>query len=155
MRSMDTPREPTTAETFGQLVKELATRAGYDMETGGSGRGRLAADTGMSISAVGRMVTGKTLPKPNQFEHIARAVGTSVQTLLQAAGVVSTGDWAERDVPDVPSVTTQSPLTPEAAADAWGITDPMIRPMLLGNIEQAIRLQHEATERKAASTGRA
>ncbi|MFD5788668.1 multiprotein-bridging factor 1 family protein [Streptomyces sp. NPDC127037] len=150
---MDTPPTETTAESFGRLVTELAIAAGYDMSPGSSGRGRLAADTGMSVSAVGRMVNGKTLPKPNQIEHIARAVRTTTQHLLQAAGVISDGDWPEGGIPDVLSVTSQSPLTPQAAADAWGITDPMIRAMLIANIEHALRLQREVTGQAAASTG--
>lgn len=149
---MDTPEE-TTAEAFGRLVTDLAVKAGYDLTPGGSGRSQLAQDTGMSVSAIGRMLTGKTLPKPNQFEKIAQAVGTHVHNLLTAAGVISATDWPEEAIPDVRSVTLQSPLSPQAAADAWGITDPMIRGMLISNIEQAIRLQREATEHAAASTG--
>lgn len=99
------------------------------------------------------MVTGKTLPKPSQFEHIARAVGTTVNNLMQAAEIISSQDSPESSIPDVLSVTSQSPLTPQAAADAWGITDPTIRTMLITNIEQAIRLQREKTEHAAASSG--
>jgi transcriptional regulator with XRE-family HTH domain len=148
---MDTPNE--RAKRFGDLVRQLAPAAGYDLTTGAGGRAALARDVGMSPSAVGRMVNGETLPMPGQFEKIARALNTDVRNLMVAAGVISSTDWAESKIPDVRSATVQSPPSPEEAADAWGITDPMIRRMLISNIEQAIRLQREATEHTAASGG--
>ena len=148
---MDTSEN--AAERFGALVRQLALDAGYDLTPRAGGRSDLARDTGMSVSAVGRMADGKTLPMPAQFEKIARALGTDVHNLLVAAGVISATDWPKDANPDVRSVTSQSPLSPEAAADSWGITDPMIRRMLINNIEQAIRLQREATEQTTASTG--
>lgn len=152
MRSMDSPNE--RAQRFGALVCELAPRAGYDLTTGAGGRAALARDVGMSPSAVGRMVNGETLPMPSQFEKIARALHTDVRHLMVAAGVISSTDWAESSIPDVRSATVQSPLSPQEAADAWGITDPMIRRMLINSIEQAIHLQREATEHTTASGGR-
>ncbi|WP_433856748.1 helix-turn-helix domain-containing protein [Streptomyces kronopolitis] len=131
-------------------MSEFAKQAGYDLKSGAGGRSALARDIGsMSASAVSRMLDGKTLPMPHQYEGIARAVKTDVRTLLVTAGVISANSWPKDVTTDVRSATPQSPNTsPEEAADAWGITDPGIRSMLIGSIEQAIRLQDEADSRR-------
>ncbi|MFF4388507.1 helix-turn-helix domain-containing protein [Streptomyces sp. NPDC001552] len=127
----------------------MAIEAGYDLTPNAGGKAQLARDIGMSASAVGRMIDGKTLPMPHQFESIARVLGADVRTLLVSGGVISSHTWPKDVKPDVLSATTQSqPLSPEAAADMWGITEPNIRGMLVGNIEQAIRLQNEADGRR-------
>jgi len=134
----------TAAARFGTLVARLATEAGYDLTSGSGGRKVLAEAAGMSPSAVSRMVSGETLPRPDQFEGIARAVKTDVRTLLVEARVISANSWPSPTNADVGSPNHPiQPLTPEVAADAWGIDDPMIRGMLISGIEQAIRLQHE------------
>lgn len=152
MRSMDTP--PGTAATrFGALVTRLATRASYDVTPGAGGRAALARAVGMSPAAVGRMLDGKTLPMPNQFEAIAKVLGTDVRDLLVEAEVISRSAWPNDGGSHVRSATERSqPPSPEAALDAWGLTDPMIRRMLHSQINEAIRLQQEA-DRDTASTG--
>ncbi|WP_124273543.1 helix-turn-helix transcriptional regulator [Streptomyces sp. ADI96-15] len=157
MRSMETnhPDATSTAERFGRLITNLAIEAGYNLDSGGGGRSALARDIGMSPSAVGRMLSGKTLPMPHQLETIARVVHTDVRTLLVTAGVISDRSWPGETNADVLSASQQSQpasLSPEAAADAWGITEPGIRSMLLGSIEHAIRLQ-EASSRQARDRG--
>ncbi|MFD8774562.1 XRE family transcriptional regulator [Streptomyces sp. NPDC059916] len=136
-------------------MSEFAKEAGYDLRSGAGGRSALARDIGsMSASAVSRMLDGKTLPMPHQFEGIARAVNTDVRTLLVTAGVISPNSWPKDAKANVRSATPRSQITsPEEAADAWGITDPGIRSMLIGSIEQAIRLQAEAAS--ARPRGRA
>ncbi|MFF4900547.1 helix-turn-helix domain-containing protein [Streptomyces sp. NPDC001068] len=142
------------AQRFGALVSQLAPAAGYDMTPGAGGRKALARDTGMSESAVGRMLTGLTLPMPNQFENLARVLNTDVRNLLVAAGVISREAWPDGAIPDVGSRSSQSPLSPEAYADSWGITDPVIRQTMVGSIEMAIRLQRaQDTEHAAATSG--
>ncbi|MEV0016595.1 XRE family transcriptional regulator [Streptomyces tendae] len=140
------------AERFSALVRELAPKAGFDLTRGAGGRAALARAIGtMSESAVGRMIDGKTLPMPNQFETIARILNTDVRNLLVAAEVISGTEWPEGVIPDVRSATSQSPLSPEAYADSLGLTDPMIRRMLISNINEAIRAQREATEHATAT----
>jgi transcriptional regulator with XRE-family HTH domain len=160
---MDTPTptgsEPaadggSAAERFGALVRQLASEAGYDMTPRGGGQVALANATGMSRSAVGRMLNGITLPMPNQFEKIAKVLHTDVRNLLLAAGVISREAWPEGVIPDVRSASSQSPLSPEAYADSWGITDPMLRQTMISNIETAIRLQRaQDTEHASATSG--
>ncbi|MFC8884418.1 helix-turn-helix domain-containing protein [Streptomyces cinereoruber] len=154
---MDTtpPGDDTPAERFGALVRRLAEEAGYDLTPRAGGRKQLAIDTGMSTSAIGRMLDGQTLPTPSVYESIAKVLGVDVRTLLVEGGVISSDSWPEGAYWAVRSVTEQPQLSPEAAVAAWGITDPRIRQMLLNNIEQAIRLQHETdTGLGTASSGR-
>lgn len=135
------------ARRFGALIAELASKAGYDLTSGQGGRTALARDTGMSASAVGRMIVGKTLPMPHQFESLARAVHADVRTLLVTAGVISGESWPVSSDPHVLSPEAQ-PLSPEHAADEWGITDPAIRSMLVSTVRNAIRLQNELNGRR-------
>jgi transcriptional regulator with XRE-family HTH domain len=148
------PDRAAYAKRFGALVSELAGEAGYDLTPGAGGRLALARDTGMSESAIGRMLNGLTLPMPNQFEKIARVLNTDVRNLLVAAGVISREAWPEGSIPDVRSASSQSPLSPEEYADSWGITDPVIRQTMVGSIEMAIRLQRaQRTEHTSATSG--
>jgi len=152
---METNPEESAAVRFGRLITQLARERGYDMSPGTGGRAALARDLeGMSQSAVSRMLDGKTLPMPSHYELIARVLHTDVRHLLVTARVISPDSWPEGSYPDVRSPNSPPlPLTPEEAADAWGITNPVIRSMLLGNIEQAIRLQREAEGTQAAHNG--
>ncbi|MEU6628343.1 helix-turn-helix transcriptional regulator [Streptomyces parvus] len=152
---MDNPSDggpERIAARFGALVTKLAIEAGYDLSPRGGGRAALAQKIGMAPSSVGRFLAGDTLPRPDQFESIAAAVNGDVTDLLIAGGVLSANNSHNHGNSDVRSATSQSlSLSPEAAADQWGITDPMIRSMLISNIRQAIGLQSQAN--KAAATG--
>lgn len=150
MRS--TENTPTPAQRFGALVAEAAAKAGYDIAPGSGGRVALARATGMSQSAIGRMLDGKTLPRPSQFEAIARAVGLDVRTLLVEAEVISSGAWTDPATKGVRSAF----ISPEEAADAWGITDPTLRKVLEADVSRLTRLQAEIDttgERGATARG--
>lgn len=153
MDSAPVTEPESAARRFGALVTRLAIEAGYELTARGGGRAALAQRTGMSPSAVGRMLAGETLPRPDQYESIADAVGADVTDLLIAGGVLTPNKGRIHGNSAVRSATSQSlSLSPEAAADRWGITNPMIRSMLISNIRQAIGLQEEA-DRAAASGG--
>ena len=105
---------------FAAFITERATAAGYDTSgprTGG--RKKLAADTGMSQTSVGRMLNGQTMPAAEFLEPLGNAIGVHVCVLLEAAGVVSPG-----------ALTNSAPLRPQpptvqVAAEALGITKPL------------------------------
>ncbi|MEV4613266.1 helix-turn-helix transcriptional regulator [Kitasatospora sp. NPDC049258] len=139
MASIDKGAEhASTARRFGAAVYTAAERAGYDLRPGAGGRKALADDVGMSASAVGRMLRGETLPHPAQFERIADAVRIELRDLLVRGGVISA-----YSANNLPVRVRSHPISPEEAADAWGITDPVIRRFLLATIAQAINLQQE------------
>ncbi|MFJ6014542.1 multiprotein-bridging factor 1 family protein [Streptomyces sp. NPDC092952] len=127
------------AATFASFITQAAMKAGYDIRPRAGGRKQLAEATGISVSAIGRTLDGKTLPLPSQMEHLAKAVGVPVLEMLVRGGVIS-GEHLNKS-PD--RHVASASLTPEAAADAWGITNPIVRKVLLGQIEQAILLQAE------------
>lgn len=138
------------ARRFGELVTELARQAGYDPEPGAGGRASLARDLGINPSMVSRALDGKVLPQPHQFGDWARVLNVSVRTLMVESRVISPEDWPEGAVPDVLSVTTRpQPITPEAAADAWQITNPMLRRTLIAHINQTRALQAEENQHGA------
>ncbi|QLJ06762.1 helix-turn-helix transcriptional regulator (plasmid) [Streptomyces sp. NEAU-sy36] len=126
----------TPAQRFGELVADLASRIGLDLSPGTGNRILFAERTGMSHSAVTRMLNGRTLPHPAQFESIAREVRCDVRDLFVAAGTISEDAWPKQDEPQA--------LTPYGAVQALGITDPLIRHMLMSGIELALRMQNEA-----------
>ncbi|WP_329494213.1 helix-turn-helix transcriptional regulator [Kitasatospora herbaricolor] len=134
----DTSDATTPAQRFGAVVHEAARRAGYDLTPGTGGRLALARDTGMSASAVGRMLRGETLPRPSQFQRIAQVVHLDLRELLVRGGIVSEDSANDLDR------GVRSPITPEEALDAWGIRHPMIRKFLLATIAQAFALQRES-----------
>lgn len=144
----DAPEPTTPAQRFGAVVHAAADRAGYDLRPGAGGRAALAKDTGMSASAVGRMLRGDTLPRPSQFERIARAVHLDLHELLVGGGVISS-DSAN----DLSIRVRSQPITPENAADAWGISNPMIRRILLANIRQAISMQRDSEQEEEQAGG--
>ncbi|MFJ1706031.1 helix-turn-helix domain-containing protein [Kitasatospora sp. NPDC088346] len=138
------PEQTSTALRFGDAVHAAAERAGYDLRPGAGGRKALAEDVGMSQSAVGRMLKGETLPHPTQFERIADAVRVELRDLLVRGGVISA-----ESANNLPVRVRSHPISPEEAADAWGITDPVIRRFLLATIAQAISLQQESRKEAA------
>lgn len=147
MGSTDRKAEET-ALRFGSVVVDLALKVGYDLRPGGGGRAAFAEATGMSISAVGRMANGKTLPLPHHFESIAETVNVDVNVLLVAGSVISVRTpptQAYADVASPPRMST--PPSPEDVADMWGLVEPGIREMFVGSAQQAIRLQHAADTR--------
>ncbi|MBK3625451.1 XRE family transcriptional regulator [Streptomyces sp. MBT49] len=143
MRSKDddtpTQERGTPAERFGAFMAEAATAAGYDLGPKGGGRSRLAEDTGLSLSSIGRMLAGRTLPMPKHFATLARAVNRPVRSLFEIAEMETGEESADGLIRPIGSV----PLTPEEVADMWGITDPALRPLFISTSEQVRRLQRE------------
>ncbi|MET8624582.1 helix-turn-helix transcriptional regulator [Kitasatospora sp. NPDC004669] len=137
----------TSAERFGAWFKQAAERAGYDTTPGSGGRAALAAATGMSPSAIGRTLEGKTLPRPSQYESIARVFRVDVREVLVEAGIISAESWAEQ-----PSGAVRSQSIPlEQQLESMGITDPELLAMAVANVEHAIELSRRRAERGAAA----
>lgn len=158
MRSMEDPphgvtreERQTVARHVGAYLTKAATAAGFDVRQRAGGRAQLAGRLNVSLTTVSRTLEGKTLPMPSQLTSWASVLGLDHQQLLFESGLIP----SESD-PDAPNADVASPtLTPEAAMDAWEITDPKIRTMLAGNIRQARELQQEtdAADRGATARG--
>lgn len=134
--------EPTTAEKFGQVLTHLATQAGYDMERGGTGRARIAEQTGATVQTVGRWLKGETLPGLHQYQHIANAVNVATSDLLAEAGIIPQSEY-NHGVNRPVLCRNQPAVSPETAADLLGVSHPTIRRMLIPTMEQAQRLQRD------------
>ncbi|MFB6809467.1 helix-turn-helix domain-containing protein [Streptomyces sp. NPDC056387] len=134
--------EETVRQRFGRLVAEAAQRTGrYE---GRGGQVLLAQETGMSPSAVGRMLRGETLPDPRQFEAIARAVDLTVRDLLIEAGIVSPESLSTPAQTRATGVGSHS-ITLDEAANALGIHSDVGREMFAAAVERLQRTER-ATE---------
>ena len=142
-------RTDSSAKEFGAFLTTLAKRAGYDVTPNAGGRKKLAEAMGMSVSAISRNLDGVSLPRLSQFLPWAKALNVPYRTLMVDGGLIPPEEWREIDRGPVPSI----PPTPGAIADSLGITDPMIRGMLTGSIEQAIRMQRAADGQAATAGG--
>lgn len=139
MRSHEGGAE-TIRQRFGRIVAEAARRTGkYE---GRGGQAALARETGLSESAVGRMLKGETLPEARHFERIANAVGLDVTVLLVEAEIVSPESLQPPSQTGATGVGSDS-ITFEEAAIAFGIFDPTGREMLRATIERLQRLEAE------------
>lgn len=156
MRSMDDPPHSATrderqalAQRVGDYLTDRATKAGFDVRRRAGGRAQLASLIGVSITTVSRTLEGKTLPLPSQLTAWASVLGIDHEEMLIESGLLPKRP-SQSTAKEVPSAA----LTPDAAMDAWGITDPKIRTMLNGNIQQAIQLQHEIDAAGRGATAR-
>lgn len=119
-------------QQFGRYVATAAREAGYDIDSQrGGGRQALARATGMSPSAVGRMLAGETMPSPRYWQPLAEAIRRPLRELLIKSGT------ATEEVLDavrerlVPATTA----TPEEAARLVGITKPASVRIFVGMVE--------------------
>ncbi|MFF4369685.1 XRE family transcriptional regulator [Streptomyces sp. NPDC001594] len=138
-------RSDTVRARFGRLVTEAAIRAGYDLDKRGT-KAVLARDMGMTETAVGRMLSGQTLPDPWAYERIAQVVHLELRDLLIESGIASPEALSTPSQTGATGVGSDS-ITPEDAADALGLTDPVAREMVAAGLERQRRIQ--AAEREA------
>ncbi|UJV42905.1 helix-turn-helix domain-containing protein [Streptomyces sp. AMCC400023] len=136
--------ERSEAAAFSELITELATKAGYDLRDKANGKLRLAADTGMSVSAVRRMLRGETLPRVEAVYSLAAALRADEERLLDTAGYRTSRPHEKRSAE--PVLSDAPPLTPDGVADALGITNPFLRKVLITNAAEVMRLQREADQ---------
>lgn len=132
---------PTRAQAFGQFISEAAREAGYDIDGQRSGgRKALAEDAGMGQTAVGRMLSGQSVPDPRFFEPLARAVKIPLRRLLVEAGVVS-----EQALAAV-SMASGRPLTLAEEAERLGIRNP-------GNVQLFVTMVENMRQQEGGPKG--
>jgi hypothetical protein len=136
---MDTMTAAERAQRFGAWLTAAALAAGYDVTPGGGGRTALAEACGLSPSAMGRALDGKTLPRPTQYELIAKAVKREVNEVFVEGGILS----PEYSTTGGEVAVRSQPTTLEQQLEYWGVTNPVARTMLVANIEQAIKLSSQ------------
>lgn len=134
-------RSESVRARFGRLVSEAAQRAGYDLNRRGT-KADLAREMGMTETAVGRMLSGQTLPDPWAYERIAKAVGLELRDLLIESGIASPESLSTPSQTGVTGVGSDS-ITLDEAANALGLSDPLAREMLRAAVERQQRFQDE------------
>ncbi|MFJ8006172.1 helix-turn-helix domain-containing protein [Streptomyces fagopyri] len=145
MRSMEEPPHETREErkarvkAFGAYLTRKATAAGFDVEPRRGGRAELARLLDTKPTTISRTLDGETLPLPQQITKWAKALGVDPREMLVESGVLPSEQAPEPTIREVAS----SKITPDEAVDAWGVSDPKIRSMLLHFIVYALRLQQE------------
>jgi hypothetical protein len=151
---MDTPddeHEETRAERraraqgVGEYFTRAAVAAGYDVRPRAGGRKRLADDLVLSLTTVTRTLDGETMPLPSQLIKWARVLELDYQTMLVESGLLPPESAPAARIREVPS----APLAPEQALDAWGVTDPQIRELLLSNIQTGLAMQQKIDDQAA------
>lgn len=109
-----------TPAEFAAWLRVQLERRGYDLRPRGGGQTRFATDSGIAQSSISRMLRGQGAPETRVLETIAETLDLPLAEVLVAAGILT---------PDVLDAIRQQaprtdPLTPEAAAEELGITDP-------------------------------
>lgn len=125
-------------ERLGAYVHRAAIAAGYAIDRPRNGElSRLAADSGMSITTLHRLLSGDRMPDPRYLAQLARVLDVPAAELFIEAGILSAADLQPRPV--------TRPLTPDEAADALGIHDEASRGILKEALRK-IRGRDSATE---------
>lgn len=139
---------PTRAQRFADIVVPAAERAGY---TGHGAKARFARDTGMTDSSVTRLWQGKSLPDSRFYPAIAKAAGLDLGDLLTESGVLS--HEALQSLSETDRSQVGSNLTPEEAADRFGIRDEVGRQLLYATIERLKRFENDGADHVNADDG--
>lgn len=122
-------------------MSEAALRAGYDLSKRGM-KAALARNMDMTETAVSRMLSGQTLPDPWSYERIAGAVGLELRDLLIESGIASPESLPTPFQTGATRVGSDS-ITPDDAAHALGLTDPVAREMIAAAFARQQRIQAE------------
>ncbi|MFE5395798.1 helix-turn-helix domain-containing protein [Streptomyces sp. NPDC056568] len=109
-----------TPAEFADWLRDQLERRGYDLRPRGGGQTRFAADSGIGQASISRMLRGQGAPETRVLEALSETLDLPLAEVLVAAGILT------RDV--LLAIRQQTPrtdpLTPEAAAEELGITDP-------------------------------
>jgi transcriptional regulator with XRE-family HTH domain len=146
MPPSDAADEATVRKRFGAKASDASRRAGYDIDSPrGGGKARLARDTGMPESSVGRMLSGKSLPDPKFYEPLAAAWDVRVTEILEWAGIMTARSRGSVPDPHTSQVRSQ-PITPVQAAEELGIFDPVGQEMFVAMVERLRRKEQNPVE---------
>ncbi|QCX77640.1 Helix-turn-helix protein [Streptomyces sp. YIM 121038] len=119
-RTNQSGNDRATPDEFAAWLREQLERNGYDLRPRGGGQTKFAKESGIAAASVSRTMRGQGIPETRVLEAIADTLHVPLAEVLVAAGILS------RDV--LHAIRHQTPrtdpLTPEAAAEELGITDP-------------------------------
>lgn len=122
----------TPSEEFAAWLEPAMRRAGFDLDRLSGGRLAFAEAVGVNPGTVTRWLQGKSMPDPDKFEAIAKALSVDPIEMLYGTGVLS----AETAAFSHGTAVRSRPITPSAAADELGIDDPYDRQMFIAMVNQ-------------------
>ncbi|MCY0943574.1 helix-turn-helix domain-containing protein [Streptomyces antarcticus] len=138
-------------ERFAEYIRQAVREAGYDIDSPrGGGKTRLARDTGMSTSSVGRMLAGKSMPDPAFMERLASALRMPLREMLFRSGLVTDPNALAPARPASPGEGGE-PLTSADAARRLGIRSPARVAMFEGLVAHLVREEREEAEVRGGS----
>lgn len=133
-------KKSSDRQAFAEWLADQLTRRGYDLSMRGGGRGRFAAESGISASTIGRFLRGDDFtPDIGNLGLLAQALRLPLGEVLVRAGIL---DESELRGVQEPTPGTRH-ITPEEAADELGITDPQARAVFIATTE-ALQRQRPA-----------
>ncbi|MEV8324616.1 helix-turn-helix transcriptional regulator [Kitasatospora sp. NPDC056731] len=112
-------------------VRRYAPAAGYDLDAYGE-QSRLARAADMGTDVLARILNGGRLPKPAALWPLAEALGRPYLELLVESGTIPAEALAHVPSPPVAS----KPITADALADQWGVTDEADREYVRDSLER-------------------
>jgi transcriptional regulator with XRE-family HTH domain len=130
-------------------VRRHAPAAGYDLDAYGE-QSRLARAADMGTDVLARILSGGRLPKPAALWPLAEALGRPYLELLVESGTIPAESVAH--MPSAP--VASEPITADALADQWGVTDEADREYVRDSLERLRALARRSTG-SSGSGGRA
>lgn len=120
-------------QRLAAYVREAALSAGYDIDSPrGGGKTQLAADSGMSLTTLSRLLSGERMPDARYFSGLAKALGVPLTELLVQSGIIPEENLTQEHLQSVRSRS----LTPGDVANSWGIHDPEGRELVRAMYER-------------------
>lgn len=121
----------TPSEEFAAWLEPAMRRAGFDLDRLSGGRLAFAEAVGVNPGTVTRWLQGKSMPDPDKFEAIAKALDVDPIDMLYGIGVLS----AKTAATSHETAVRSRPITPSEAADELGIDDPRDREMFIHMVQ--------------------
>ncbi|PJN40484.1 transcriptional regulator [Streptomyces sp. CB02959] len=118
---------------FATWLRQQLERRGYDLRPRGGGQSRFVQDSGIGAGSVSRMLRGQGSTETRVLGLLADALDIPLPEVLVAAGVLTREELD--GVRKAGTTPRPAPLTPEAAADELGITDPQSRRLFVSMTE--------------------
>lgn len=125
----------------GAYVRRHAPAAGYDLDTRGE-QARLAQAAHMQPGTLSRLLKGERIPDATALWYLAKALQRPPIELLAESGTIP----AEAAAESAPQPVASEPITAEALADQWGVTDDESRQFVRDSLERLRALARQLPE---------
>lgn len=122
--------EQTGPHALAAWLRDTLTARGYDLSARGGGRTRFAAEAGLGRATVSRILSGHGAADIRVLTQISEALSEPLGPILVRAGLLTPNDLAAVQAPP----RNSHRLTPDQAADALGITDPVRREVFTAQV---------------------